>query len=222
MKIGGLLMGCEMGVESVVPAISPVYCCPEALIDNSWSFNSDLWSVGAILFHMYTGNFPISWLIISLEILIIKRFSPVWFWTIVPTRPTAVCGWLCGGDGWCDDGWGCEETRRRERYHYQYWYCRYPVLSVGNSNSCDFTIFACYCDFTLCYPAGFCLPGSGVDGAPLSPELHDLLTGLLEPDPKLRSVLLIATLWDRNKMSKHYFSDKVIPLFQRFSLVLHF
>ena len=94
--------------------------------------------------------------------------------------------------------------------------------SVDNRNSCDFTIFACYCDFTLCYPAGFCLPGSGVDGAPLSPELHDLLTGLLEPDPKLRSVLLIATLWDRNKMSKHYFSDKVIPLFQRFSLVLHF
>lgn len=56
--MGGLLMGCDLSQpteDSVTPALSPLYCCPEALLSNVWSYASDLWSLGAILYHMYTG-----------------------------------------------------------------------------------------------------------------------------------------------------------------------
>ena len=58
LKLGGLLMGCDLtrpSEENVTPALSPLYCCPEALLHNTWSYASDLWSLGAILYHMYTG-----------------------------------------------------------------------------------------------------------------------------------------------------------------------
>lgn len=51
-------MGCDLSQpteDSVTPALSPLYCCPEALLDNTWSYASDLWSLGAILYHMFTG-----------------------------------------------------------------------------------------------------------------------------------------------------------------------
>ena len=53
-------MGCDLSQptdDSVTPALSPLYCCPEALIENTWSYASDLWSLGAILYHMFTGMF---------------------------------------------------------------------------------------------------------------------------------------------------------------------
>ena len=60
-------MACDLSQqteENVTPALSPLYCCPEALTENTWSYASDLWSLGAILYHMFTGlllasdNFP--------------------------------------------------------------------------------------------------------------------------------------------------------------------
>ena len=59
LKLGGMLMAVDLNKpaeESVTPALSPLYCCPEALTENVWSYSSDLWSLGAILYHMATGN----------------------------------------------------------------------------------------------------------------------------------------------------------------------
>ena len=49
LKLGGFLMGCDLSrpaEESVTPALSPLYCSPEALQQNTWSYASDLWSLG--------------------------------------------------------------------------------------------------------------------------------------------------------------------------------
>ncbi|XP_063690425.1 serine/threonine-protein kinase ULK4-like [Bolinopsis microptera] len=129
LKVGGLLMGCDLSQptdESVTPALSPLYCCPEALIENTWSYASDLWSLGAILYHMFTGKepFPGS----TLEEI--------------------------------TEGIEAERERRKSGD-------KFIPLSTE--------------------PAKYItLPGTGVDGAPISDELHDLLSGLLDPDPSTR------------------------------------
>eukprot|EP00116_Pleurobrachia_bachei_P005913 sb/3466175/ len=133
LKLGGFLMGCDLSrpaEESVTPALSPLYCSPEALQQNTWSYASDLWSLGAILFHMYSGREP--------------------FPGTTLEEITA--------------GMAVERERREGGGNL------IPVVDGAEEKDTK----------------RLTIPACGVDGTPLSEELHHLLSGLLHPDPDKR------------------------------------
>ncbi len=61
MVLMDLGVSCEIGSD--VPALqygTPLFAAPEVLLENASTRQSDIYSVGVLLFHLVTGDFPIS------------------------------------------------------------------------------------------------------------------------------------------------------------------